>query len=88
MHTYCLEREQWLPKPVDEVFYFFSRPENLQEIAPPWLEFRMVKAPETLGAGSLIHYRLRWRGLPIRWTTEISQWNPPNGFVNREVSGP
>jgi ligand-binding SRPBCC domain-containing protein len=88
MHTYLLEREQWLPRPVEEVFHFFSRPENLQEITPSWLEFRMVKTPEVLTAGSLIHYRLRWHGLPIRWTTEISQWNPPHGFVDREVCGP
>jgi hypothetical protein len=71
-----------------EVFKFFSRPENLQEITPPWLDFRMVEAPETLRAGSLIQYRLRWRCIPIRWTTEISEWNPPTGFVDRAVAGP
>ena|SRR5271165_910475 len=88
MHTYCLEREQWLPKAVDEVFHFFSRPENLQVLTPPWLDFRMVETPEALAAGSLIRYRLRWRGCPIRWTTEISEWNPPHGFVDRKNSGP
>ena len=88
MHTYRLEREQWLPQPVDVVFSFFSRPENLQAITPPWLDFRMVETPESLAAGSLIRYRLRWRWLPIRWTTEITEWNPPHGFVDREVSGP
>ncbi len=88
MHIYLLEREQWLPKPIDEVFAFFSRPENLQVITPPWLDFRMVKAPEALHAGSLIRYRLRWHRVPIRWTTEISEWNPPSGFVDREISGP
>ena len=88
MHTYRLEREQWLPQPVDVVFSFFSRPENLQAITPPWLDFRMVETPELLAAGSLIRYRLQWRWLPIRWTTEITEWNPPHGFVDREVSGP
>jgi ligand-binding SRPBCC domain-containing protein len=88
MHIYRLEREQWLPRPVDEVYLFFSRPENLQAITPAWLDFRMVEAPETLAAGSLIRYRLRWHGLPIRWTTEISEWNPPRGFVDRAVGGP
>jgi len=34
MHTYILEREQWLPKSLDDVFAFFSRPENLQIITP------------------------------------------------------
>ncbi len=88
MQTYLLEREQWLPAALEEVYSFFSRPENLQVITPPWLDFRMVEAPPTLRAGALIHYRLRWRVVPIRWTTEISQWNPPHGFVDREVSGP
>ncbi len=69
-------------------FDFFSRPENLQVITPPWLDFRMVATPQRLQARSLIRYRLRWRWLPIRWATEISQWNPPHGFVDRELSGP
>jgi ligand-binding SRPBCC domain-containing protein len=88
MHTYLLEREQWLPKSIDEVFLFFSRPENLQVLTPAWLDFRMVEAPEALAAGSLIRYRLRWHGFPIRWTTQISEWNPPHGFVDCEVRGP
>jgi ligand-binding SRPBCC domain-containing protein len=88
MPSYRLEREQWLPKPIAEVFSFFSRPENLQVITPPWLDFRMVESPQALVAGSLIRYRLRWRGIPIRWTTEISEWNPPHRFVDREIKGP
>ncbi len=86
--TYLLEREQWLSRPIAQVFEFFSRPENLQEITPPWLDFRMVHSPQTLTVGSLIRYRLRWRGIPIRWTTEISEWNPPTGFEDRAVAGP
>jgi len=88
MKTYILEREQWLPRPIDEVFAFFSRPENLQVITPPWLDFRMVSAPENLTSGSLIRYRLRWRWVPIRWTTEITEWKPPQRFVDRELAGP
>lgn len=88
VRPYCLEREQWLPKPIEEVFAFFSRPENLQTITPPWLDFRMVKTPAALEKGAHIRYRLRWRWIPIRWTTEISEWNPPHRFVDRELSGP
>jgi len=88
MRKFLLERYQWFPRPIEEVFNFFSRPENLQIITPPWLDFRMVETPSSLAKGSLIRYRLRWRGLPIRWTTEIAEWNPPAGFVDREVSGP
>jgi ligand-binding SRPBCC domain-containing protein len=88
MHTYVLEREQRLPKSLDEVFAFFSRPENLQVLTPGWLDFRMVDAPPELAVGSLIRYRLRWHGLPLKWTTEIKEWNPPHGFVDRELTGP
>ncbi len=86
--TYVLNREQWLPRPIEEVFEFFSRPENLQVITPPWLDFRMVDTPPDLQAGSLIRYRLRWRWMPIRWTTEISEWAPPHRFVDRALSSP
>ena len=88
MRFYLLKRQQWLPKPIGEVFQFFSRPENLQIITPPWLDFRMVDSPSGLQAGSLIRYRLRWHSIPIRWTTEISEWKPPHGFVDRALSSP
>ena len=86
--TYKLERSQFLPKQMDEVFSFFSRPENLQVITPPWLDFHMVETPQALTTGSLILYRLRWRIVPIAWTTEIREWNPPSGFVDRALKSP
>lgn len=88
MHTYYLTRDLWLPRPIDQVFAFFSRPDNLQVITPGWLDFRMAERPNELAAGALIRYRSRWHGLPIRWSTEISKWNPPHGFVDRALSGP
>ena len=88
MRTYSLNREQWVPRPLGEVFSFFSRPENLQAITPPWLDFGMVETPKALVPGAVIRYRLKWHSLPIRWTSEISEWNPPHGFVDRALSGP
>lgn len=66
MPSYRLQREQWLPQTIDEVFSFFSRPENLQILTPPRLDLRTVGSPP---AG-------------------ICQWNPPPGFVDREIKGP
>jgi len=88
MQTFSLEREQWLPRNLDEVFAFFSRPENLQKITPPWLDFRMVEVPKELVPGAIIRYRLSWHRLPIWWKTEISEWDPPHRFVDRALSGP
>ena len=83
-----LIREQWLPKPIEDVFSFFSRPENLQEITPPWLGFHIIHADKELHTGSLIEYRLRVHGLPMTWKSEISEWSPPNRFVDTQLKGP
>jgi ligand-binding SRPBCC domain-containing protein len=88
MNCYYLEREQWFANTRDQVFSFFSRPENLQKLTPPWLDFRIVEAPKELAAETVIRYRLRWHFIPIWWSTEISKWDPPHNFVDRALSGP
>ena len=81
--------EQFVRRPLEEVFEFFSRAENLQELTPPWLHFRILGvAPEPIRKGSLIRYRLRWRVFPIHWTTEIVEWEPPHKFVDVQLKGP
>jgi ligand-binding SRPBCC domain-containing protein len=87
-HTYHLNREQWVPKPQDEVFDFFSNPRNLQALTPGWINFRILEAPTELKQGSLIRYVLRWGIIPMRWKTEITEWNPPHQFVDDQISGP
>ena len=85
---YELISEQWVPQPLEKVFDFFSRPENLQEITPPWLNFRIARVEDALHAGSLIEYKLRVHGFPMRWTSEIAEWMPPNRFVDNQIRGP
>src|SRR5262249_61728421 len=38
--------------------------------------------------GTLIAYRLRGGGLPLFGRTEVSLWEPPHRFVDRQVCGP
>ena len=89
MKVWTVERRQFLAKEPRDVFAFFSRPENLQQITPDWLDFKIldVSTPE-LRRGTLIRYALRWRMLPLRWTTEIVRWEPPHRFVDEQISGP
>jgi len=81
--------EQFLPRPIQEVFDFFSDAHNLDVLTPPWLHFRILTPrPITMRLGTVIEYRLRWRILPIFWRTQISVWEPPVRFVDRALKSP
>ena len=87
--TYRLESRLWLPRPIDEVFEFFADAFNLQTLTPPWLDFEVLTPPPIeMRSGLLIDYRLRVRGLPIRWQSEILDWKPPQQFVDESRRGP
>src|SRR5512135_573579 len=86
--TYLIEREQWLARPIEEVFAFYGDATNLEAITPAWLRFSVITpAPIVMGAGTLIEYRLRWRRIPLRWTTIIEAWEPPHRFVDTQLQG-
>ena len=36
----------------------------------------------------MIDYELSLYGLPIKWRTEITHWNPPFEFIDTQLSGP
>jgi ligand-binding SRPBCC domain-containing protein len=89
MKFHTLRREQWILRPIHEVFDFFADAQNLEEITPPWLGFRILsKTSTTISEGTEIRYRLRLHGLPIHWRTEIRHWDAPNRFVDVQRSGP
>lgn len=85
---YVLSRVQTVPRPLDEVFAFFANPANLARITPPWLGFRMLTPPQAMRAGLLIDYRIRPLGIPQRWRSAITTWEPPSRFVDEQVRGP
>lgn len=86
---YTLEREQWVPRPIEEVFDFFSDARNLEAITPPWLRFQVLTSdPISMHCGAIVDYRLRWHGLPLRWKTEIACWDPPHRFEDLQLRGP
>jgi ligand-binding SRPBCC domain-containing protein len=89
MAVHVLRRRQQLERPLDEVFAFFAAARNLERITPPWLRFE-VRTPEPVAmeVGSLIDYRLHYRGVPLGWTSQIEVWEPGRQFVDRQLRGP
>lgn len=86
---YRFSSETFIPAPLEEVFSFFSRAENLETITPKILNFRFVTPPPTqMEQGVKITYRLQVHGFPVRWVTEISVWEPPHRFVDTQLQGP
>ena len=89
MKTFKHESSVWLPRPLDDVFAFFSDAHNLEILTPPWLKFEVLTPrPIDMAVGVTIDYRLRVHGIPIRWRSEIAAWEPPHRFVDRQLRGP
>ena len=89
MRTFTLTNELWLPQPPAEIFPFFADASNLERLTPPSLRFRILTPPPIeMAVGTLIDYRIRLRGIPMRWQSEITEWEPPHRFVDEQRRGP
>ena len=89
MNDQVLERTQRIELPIEATFELFGDAFNLERITPPWLGFRVVtRQPIEMGEGTLLEYRLRLHGIPVRWHTRISAWDPPRRFIDEQISGP
>jgi ligand-binding SRPBCC domain-containing protein len=87
--AWILRSSVTLPTSRDTLFSFFSDAFQLEQITPQWLNFRILTPPPIdIKTGTLIDYSLRLRGFPIRWRTEISSWDPPYSFIDRQLKGP
>ena len=89
MSEHILTRSLTFDLPREQVFEFFADAANLERITPPELKFHIITPhPFEIKKGTLIEYRLKLRGLPVKWKTIISVWNPPFEFVDEALKSP
>lgn len=89
MNIHTLSRELDLRAPLEDVFPFFSRPENLERITPDRMRMTfLTPSPIPMHAGSMIDYVIKLDGIPLRWTTMITEFEPPYRFVDVQLKGP
>lgn len=89
MRVHLLERSQRIGLPIERAFAFYGDTLNLEPMTPPWLHFQVTTpGPLMMGSGTLLDYRLRLHGVPVRWRTLIETWEPPLRFVDYQVKGP
>ncbi len=89
MKVHVFKASQIIPADLDRVFDFFKKPENLEKITPPSLGFKiMTPSPIKMEKGRLIDYTVKIMGLRRRWTTLITEYDPPRSFVDEQLKGP
>lgn len=87
--AFALLATQRIPLPRAQLFTFFSDARNLAVITPPRMGFRIRTAgPIDMREGTLIEYTVRVAGVPLRWLTLISHWDPPDEFADEQLRGP
>jgi ligand-binding SRPBCC domain-containing protein len=84
-----LHREQLVPLRREEAFRFFEDPYNLLKITPPALNLSVTNPDRIqMRKGAEITYTIRWMGVPLKWRTVITRYDPPAAFTDVQVSGP
>ena len=91
MKIYQLRQEQHLPISLDHAWDFFSSPENLEQLTPEDMKFKILSDVAGVKAypGQIINYKINLFPLIwIRWTTEICQCVHEKYFADEQRFGP
>lgn len=77
-----------LNAPLERVFDFAIRPENIARISPPVLGLRFVNPPEEYTLGSKFEFKVQAWGTVQTSHFEIVEFDRPNVFVEIQLKGP
>ena len=86
---FILKRSVFVQCDQNELFQFFADAGNLEVLTPPWVNFQFLTSlPIKMKLGATVEYRIRLHMIPIRWESEITDWNPPDSFTDVQTKGP
>lgn len=89
MSTHRLAASQLIRRPIADVFDFFAEPGNLGRITPPSMRFEFLTGDRAMRPGLELDYRIRpLLGVPVRWRTRITDFDPPHRFRDVQLAGP
>lgn len=84
-----LQQETWIDAPLEEVYAFFSKPQNLGAMTPPSMSFEIqTELPDEMSPGTEIEYLIRLGPVPMKWKTRIEEVVPMERFVDTQLKGP
>ena len=89
--VYQLQKVQFIPAKIEKVWEFFSSPENLKDITPKHLGFKVLSVSHgnKMYAGQIIEYTVKpLLGIPLYWMTEITHVELLNYFIDEQRFGP
>ncbi len=89
--VYHIKSVQHIPVPLKEAWSFFSKPDNLQQITPPYMGFRIISKHhgEVMYPGQVIEYKVKpVAGIPLYWMTEITHVADQRYFIDEQRFGP
>ena len=86
---YLLSQKTTVNAPIEEVFRFLSKPQNLGVMTPRAMRFTILsELPHEFRPGLRIEYALHLGPVPLQWRTRIEEWKPPGLFADSQESGP
>ncbi len=91
MRIFTLTETSLIQADIHEVWDFFSKPENLNELTPSDIQFEILPDQNLtkMYAGMIIHYKISpFSGIKFRWTTEITHCKEQTYFVDEQRFGP
>jgi ligand-binding SRPBCC domain-containing protein len=92
MSVHTLQRVQRLPISLEHAWDYFSNPDNLLEITPSYMRFKVLSDPAFLKkmyAGQVITYTVQpVLSIPLFWMTEITHVQDKEFFVDEQRVGP